>query len=237
MSRNQILRKLNLYRQNPDIVQPLTNAELADLVVIVLNQVDVIEKSIANKKIDLDKIIGKEAQSLVSNAQQETTALRAELVKQVQDLVAKGESVLSEKSTEVERQVQQAIQNIRDGKDGVVSEADIERAAEVAAAMIELPDFEALVAQYLTADGESVRNALELLQGEDRLDASAVKNLDQYVKTQVVQSGGTIGKQQVVGFIKQVGWLNGSGTTGGKITVSATEPTGAQEGDLWVDIS
>jgi hypothetical protein len=49
---------------------------------------------------------------------------------------------------------------------------------------------------------DAIRDALELLQGDERLDASAIKGLENYIKT-VQVNGGTIGKGQVYGFIRQ----------------------------------
>lgn len=195
MSRKQILKKLRDYKTNPDVFSPLSPNELADLVVVVLSQVETIDQAIKAGRLDgktpvpdKDYISKQTAQKMLREA--------------VQDTINRVDSELGKKGSELDKAVSEAIARLRDGNDGVVTEQEIERAAEVAASMLELPDFDALIGEKLTTDGESIRNALELLQGEDRLDASAVKNLEQYVQTQVVQGGG-IGKQQVFGFIRQ----------------------------------
>jgi hypothetical protein len=81
----------------------------------------------------------------------------------------------------------------RDGKDGVSPDA-----TEVASYASKLT-LDALLPQIPTLDslleklpefGEKCRDGLELLQDEDRLDASAIKNLDEYIK---VRMGGVSG--------------------------------------------
>ena len=49
------------------------------------------------------------------------------------------------KGSALESQVQAAIDRIRDGDDGIVSDEEIQRAAEIAFSLIEMPDFEKLV--------------------------------------------------------------------------------------------
>ena len=77
--------------------------------------------------------------------------------------------------------------------------------------------------------GENIRNALESLKDEDRLDVSAVKGLEQFVTSQKTINDG--------GLRKTNGWNNGSDTLFNRLTVSATEPINPQENDLWCDIS
>ena len=94
-----------------------------------------------------------------------------------------------------------------------------------------------------------VRDKLETLKGEERLDASAIKNLPQLIKEK--------GKQLLVGGIRffenladvsivvtkkrqdliaQYSTTNNRWENGIALTVSATEPTNPQTGDLWVEI-
>lgn len=78
---------------------------------------------------------------------------------------------------------------------------------------------------------EDIRNKLELLTGEDRLDASAVRGLEDLVKeTKTVISGGLTRMKTDSLYTKFVG---GAST----ITVSATQPSNPELHDLWVDIS
>jgi len=228
MSRKQILKKLRDYKTNPAVFSPLTPNELADLVVVVLSQVDSIEQAIQKGRLDgktpqpdKDYLSKQSALKMLSDA--------------VNDALKRVDEQIGKKGSELDKAVSEAISRLRDGKDGVVRDEDIERAAETAASMIELPDFDALIGERLNADGGSIRNALELLQGDERLDASAVKNLEQYVKTQVVQGGG-IGKQQVFGFIRQA-VADGTIPAGGGSSISVdgsevTDPDFVSTGDV-----
>lgn len=92
--------------------------------------------------------------------------------------------------------------------------------------------------------GENLRNALEALPEGEKLAIEAVEGLreelDRLAKDWNKGGGGGIGSQIVLDIINSgasTAWLNGSGTTGSKITVSATEPTDPQVNDIWFDIS
>lgn len=239
----KILRKLDLYRKEPDIVQPLSNAELADLVIVVLSQVRLIEDAIGSKKLDLDKKIGQEANTLVSNTKKEVETLRQTLTNQIQELINTNSQVLSSTSTELEQRVNAAIANIRNGDNGIITEAEIERAASVALSMLELPDFDALVTSQITSNGEAIRDALELLTGDARYkvevaDVEGLTEMLNNLSTIRTANGGTIGKQQVYGFIRQA-LADGTITSGSSldITYSPTQPTDPADGDLWIDTS
>lgn len=70
--------------------------------------------------------------------------------------------------------------------------------------------------------GEEIKEKLETLKGEDRLDARAIKNLP---------------KQQVGGGGRGDVWVNGDKSKTNLLTVSATAPLNPTINDLWVDIS
>ena len=76
-----------------------------------------------------------------------------------------------------------------------------------------------------------VRDKLESLQDDERLDASAIRNLPDKIEQTVVKKnffGGGAGNR----------WMIGAGTSpGGTLSVGATAPTNPQVNDLWVDIS
>ena len=243
----RILRKLDMYRENPDIVQPLTNAEIADLVVVVLSQTRLLEKAIGEKKLDLDKKIGQSATDLVETTRKQVETMRAELTAQIRSEITNGAQILTETSTELEKRVNAALDNIRNGDDGIVTEAEIARAASIASSLIELPDFDTLIAERTTANPESIRDALELLTGEDRYsveinDVTGLQDrLNQLAQVRAA-NGGTIGKQQVYGFIRQA-LADGTISTGGSIDelsdigdVSAT-PATANQVLTWNDSS
>jgi hypothetical protein len=95
---------------------------------------------------------------------------------------------------------------------------------------------------------EQVRDKLEKLKGEDRLDASAIKNLPKFIKEK--------GKELMVGGIRflenladvsvpvakkredlliQYDETNKRWEDGVALTVSTTAPSNPQVGDIWID--
>ena len=199
---NQTLKKLNLYKTNPSLVKDVSPNELADLVILVLKQVAVIETAIKEGRLDgytpqagKDYLGKPEALTMLTNA--------------VNDAVRDFDGKMAEKGSQLEIQVLKALENIRSGDDGIVTEAEIQRAAEMAYSLIELPDFAAMIPEAITADISAVRDGLELLIGDNRLqlEITDVKGLEeslqQLSQVRAGTGGGGIGKNQVYGFIRQ----------------------------------
>lgn len=97
---------------------------------------------------------------------------------------------------------------------------------------------------------EQVRDKLETLKGEDRLDASSIKNLPQFIREK--------GREMIVGGIRflenladvsipvankredlliQYDTTNKRWQDGVALTVSTTAPSNPQTNDIWVDIN
>lgn len=199
MNENDLLRRIAITKAKPDTVTDLQPRELAELVLVVLNYAKEIKQQIEEGKIKGDPgEDGKDGAEFIPQPDVDYLSLptaKREL-----------ESFKSEVVSKVLSDVQNAILSLENGKDGldghpgkdgadgkdgkdginglngldaVVTEADIKQAADLAFKMIELPDFR----KYITEQPEAIRDSLELLQGDDRLDASAIKNLDKYFKT------------------------------------------------------
>jgi len=245
MSNIDILKKLRLYKTNPSLVQEMRPNEIADIALLIMSQVNVIEKAIKEGRLDgktpqpdKDYLSKESALKMLSNA--------------VNDVISRVDSELGQKGSQLDKAVGEAIARLRDGKDGIISDEEIERAATLALSMLELPDFDALVSTQINSNGEAVRNALELLTGEARykVEIADVQGLERLLNdlAQIRSSqGGTIGKQQVFGFIRQAiadgiliakpnAWANGSSTTDNKITVSSTQPSNPQLNDIWIEV-
>lgn len=95
---------------------------------------------------------------------------------------------------------------------------------------------------------EVVRNKLETLRGEDRLDASAIKNLPKFIKDKAkdLLVGGIRFLEQLADIsivvskkrqdlLIQFNNTNHRWQDGVALTVGTTAPSAPQENDLWVD--
>jgi len=209
------LRKLNLSLSNPDLVKDVSPNELAEMVVVVLSQVKVIEQAIKDGRLNGTSPV--EGKDFVGRS--EATKM---LTDAVNSAIAGFDSKMAQKGSQLEVQVQNALANIRSGDNGIVTEEEIGRAARMALELIELPDFEAMVQTEITTDGVAVRDALELLNGEDKLEQSAVKDLkedlaklwDEVQKKSAGNGVGGTSKPAVYRFIKDA-IADGTITSGG----------------------
>ena len=51
-SKAQIIRKLQAYNKNPDLIKEVSNTELADLVLVVMGAVQAIDEAIKEGRLD-----------------------------------------------------------------------------------------------------------------------------------------------------------------------------------------
>lgn len=222
MSRTQVLRKLRAHKKNPEVFQAPSATDLVDLVFVVLSQVDEIDKAIKAGRLNGET--PQPDKDYVSKA----TATKY-LTDAVNKLAAKQNTALSETSSKLEQRVAQAIENIRNGEDGIVSEAEIERAAQIAYDMIEFPDFQEMIVTSVTANPTAVRDALELLTEEDdKLAQSAISGLLddlKEIREMIIQSqlgsGSGISKNAILKLIED----NASGSGGHTIEDEGTALT------------
>ena len=226
----QTLKKLTLYKNNPELIKEISNQELADLVVVVLGAVNQIENAIKDGRLDgFTPRPDKEYLSI--------DTARKMLSKAVNDMVSNYDVEMRAKGSALESQVQAAIDRIRDGEDGIVSDEEIQRAAEIAFSLIEMPDFEKLVETALTSSSYAVRDSLELIQEEEqKLEMTAVKDLLKTIeelRSEITKSkgvaGGGIGKNTVLQLIAENGSSlpDQTGNNGKFLTTDGTDASWA----------
>lgn len=89
------------------------------------------------------------------------------------------------------------------------------------------------ILENIPMEAEKIRDALELLTGDERLDVTAIKGLEEKIeknkfKDRMPDGGGLVGGQ-----FKYTKYHGG----GSNLTVSATQPSNPTLNDLWYDIS
>lgn len=169
MTENEILKKIAIARAKPNTLTDLKPRELVDLVLVVLDYAKNIHLAIEDGRIKGDKgdtpVPDVDYLSVYSSKQY------------LEDL-------FKQALNDIQQDVQSSLSNLKDGKDGLngkdgkdaeITQEHLEKAAQMALALVELPDFQSLITQ----EPEAIRNSLELLEGDERLDVSAIKGLEE----------------------------------------------------------
>lgn len=203
MTEKDILKKIAIAKAKPETLTDLRPSELADLVLVVLEYVKQINQAIDSGKIKGEK--GKDAPILVPDKDYlSLPTARTEI-----------QAILNAVVDNIEADVQKALSRVKNGKDGKdakVTREHIEEAAKIASGLIQIPDFPTLITQ----EPEAIRNALELLKGDERLSIKAIDGIDEILskleKKLSTKSGGGAGARAVK-------WLN-------DITNASTAATG-----------
>lgn len=196
---NNLLKKILTYKQRPDIAKALTVEELttafADLFAIVKATNQAIEDGKVKGKDGYTPQADKDYLSL-KTAEVALRSLFEDANGRVDVAVQDGLDTIAKKLAEV-----------RDGIDAVITDDQIEEAAKRAALLIDMPDFGSLI----TAEPTAIRNALELLQGDDRIELAAIKGWEEELNRlrddvrMASQGGGGLGRGQVISLIQQYG--------------------------------
>lgn len=241
----KVLHKLQAYKTNPDLVKEPSVAEMASLVVLVLDQVKVIEKAIKDGRLDgYTPQPGKDYESrkdTLDAIKKFTLEAKNELKQELEASKKELGSKLDTSEQGLNKAIQNAIANIKNGEDGVVTDAEIARAAELARELIELPDFDALIAEKTTANPASIRDGLELLEGDERLKQSAIQNLPedlQKLDSRIAETQASVGTakhvvRKVVTDMSNAGEIGGdslpdqSGNNGKFLTTDGTDASWA----------
>ena len=167
---NPLLQRILTYKQRPDIAKPLTVEELttafAELFAIV---------KATNQAIEAGKVKGKDGSTPQSDIDFMSMTTAQKMLEQLFNSKAGEFDTVSSEAIDA---LQKRLDTVRDGLDAEVTEAQLDEAAKRASLLIEMPDFNSLI----TAEPSAIRNALELLQGEDRFDVKGVRGIDEIVE-------------------------------------------------------
>lgn len=242
MTEKDLLKKIAIAKAKPADLEDLKPSDLADLVLIVLNYV----KSI-HQAIEKGKIKGKDGENPVADVDYLSLPTAKREIK----------AILSQAIDKIDADVQKRLSKLKngeDGKDAVVTRKHIEEAAKIASGLIELPDFRV----YITEQPEAIRDALELLQGDERLSIKAISGFEDVIaelekKIRNNQIGGGAGFRKLVQLLDitnaesattgQVLKKNADGSfsfddeSGGGGEGGAVDSVNGQTGDVVLDAS
>lgn len=236
---DSLIRKLILLRANPKLVETLPQGEIIQMMDTLVKAFRSLQTSIEENK--LSGADGYTPQPGIDYA------TRSETTKMVNKVLSDELSRFEKSVNSLERAIEKRLSRIQDGKDAEVTDAQIQKAAKLAASLIEIPDFATLI----TMEPQSIRDSLELLQGDERLDRAAVKGIDELERSLQKEigainreGGGGVRRLKNLHDVDTSG-ANGNATiqyqtatgkwlTGVSITVSFTAPTDPKFGDLWI---
>jgi hypothetical protein len=214
MVSTDLVRKIRYLKANPKLAELIPQSDMLILMGDLLRGFPALQKG-----IETNKITGpKGADGYTPRPDVDYASLRS-----FDQALSAFEAKYNQISNRLDSKLS-TIQNGKDGKDAEITPELVAEIADMAAQMIELPNF----ANLIQMEPEAIRNSLELLKDDDRLSIEAIRGLQDQLEVlaqRAVANGGTIGKQQVFGFFKQF------------IPVSATAPNNPQINDLWVDLS
>jgi hypothetical protein len=224
---DKVLEKIEAYKKFPDMVKPLSPEELAELVTLLIDRVAKINTFNENKTQDF-------AEDFKQTKTQLEDALKA--------LMSQEKGNLSQLANQLEKRVEATLAAIKapeNGKDAEITEEFLQRVVVEASALIEIPDFDPVVDERITANKEAVRDALELFdKEEDKLAIEAVgglvsklEDLEKQIKQNNGNVVGGVSVSTVLRLIAENGGGGGlpdqTGNSGRFLTTNGTDPSWA----------
>jgi hypothetical protein len=236
---SNILKKIVVAKNKPKELNDLTPADLADLVLIILNTVRDINKRLDGVKGGVRGEPGKRGKKGDKGDDGDTPVADRDYLSK--DTAIKQLDVLVKDAVDaIDKEVKKIAVK---GEDAKITREHLEEAARLAVPLIKLPDFSVLITQ----EREAVRNALELLSGDDRIEQSAIKDLketfdelEKKLTAQIKDSGSQRGGGTIY-RLRQMLDVNPEGATGTVLTKQADgtfafeTPTGG--GGTWGSIT
>jgi gas vesicle protein len=197
----QLQRLLSIFDPNT-----LTNEQFIQNFKKVIEYVKKIEQKNLKDLEKMSKTLNDATEKLKGDNSTELKNLKQQITSELQNTVLKTNTELQRKIEEVDRKLME----VRNGED-----ADEERVIQVV--LDKLPEVLIIpTIDDLKNDvpmlAENIRDALELLQEEERLDASAIKGLKDYIKEHAPKGGGMMGglRPANTGIETPSGDINGS---------------------------
>lgn len=196
MDNKEILRRLALLKANPALAETIPQAEVLKMVQDVVSAFNVLKTAIETNKI-------KGPAGYTPVADKDYPSLNR-YNKTIERTITNLETNYSYALDAIEKK----LATLKDGKDAVITDKDKAEIAELAYSLISLPDFEELVSTEITRNSTAIRDALELLQGDERykVEIPDVRGLEEALNQLAIirgNSGGGIGRTQVFEFIRQ----------------------------------
>ena len=156
------------------MIKPLHNSEIQELLFMFLNHITKLQD-----ELDKGNLKGDEGYTPQPGTDymtsDEARDMLTTLFREVADNV---QNDLSMTKGEVSKMIQAKLDTLTPGKDAEITDELIEAMVGRVHEAIELPDF----AELFTKEPEAIRDALELLNGDERLDQSAIKDLPEDLK-------------------------------------------------------
>jgi hypothetical protein len=215
MERTKVLQRLYLFEKHPELYKELSTQELATFVRVVLSQVEAIDKAI--KEHRLDGYTPQPGKDYLS---------RREAENQLKTLFSGASESFSKEQQAALDRITERLQNLRDGEDGkspIITDELVQEIAQEAALYVTLPEFTALITQ----EPEAIRDALELLQGEDRLSIDYIDGIEELKRelrshsdSNTHRVGATIARK-----LGQIGDVNVESATTGQALVKQADGT------------
>lgn len=166
MDRVQLLKRAHLLKKHPELFGQVSNVELAEFL-----QFFVANIASMNEAIRAGKLAGytpQEGKDYVGR-REAVTIFNAAFAKAYDDFCAKAVADTNKHRVEIDTRLKAFAEAPK------FTEDELWDIAYRAYQFLDLPDFEAIITQNPAA----IRDALELLQGDDRLDWSAIKGLSE----------------------------------------------------------
>lgn len=241
MDNKELLRRLALLKANPKLAETIPQAEVFKMIQDVISAFNVLKTAIDNGKIK-----GEAGYTPIPDVDYPSLT---RYDKSIEETITALETNYAYALDAIEKKLA-TVKDGEDGKDAVITDADKEEIAALAYSLITLPNFDELVTSEIPRNGEAIRDALELLQGDERYkveiaDVQGLQaELDHLYQVRGAGQAGGVSRNTVIDLIAQYG--SGTGTVGSVVAgtgisvdntdpanpvISATGGAGVTDGD------